>query len=54
MPEITKETIITRKTTLLKELAQVKANMNATLGAIQDCNYWFAQLAEEEKEDKKV
>jgi hypothetical protein len=51
MATITKEIITTRKVTLLKELNEVKANMNALIGALQDCEYWLSQITEEEKKD---
>jgi len=46
-----KEQIEARLAELNKELQQLTANANAVNGAIQDCEYWLAQLdAEETKE----
>jgi hypothetical protein len=45
---MTREQIEARLAELRKELEQVYANVNAYLGAIQDCEYWLAQLDEEE------
>ena len=43
--EITKEAIQARKQKLLEQVQQLDANRNATLGALQDCEYWLAQLS---------
>ena len=43
--EITKEAIHVRKQQLLEQMQQLDANRNATLGALQDCEYWLAQLS---------
>lgn len=40
-----KEAIEQRRNELKGQLEQVQANGNALLGAIQDCDYWLAQLA---------
>ena len=47
---MTREQIEARLAQLRKELDQTYANVNAYLGAIQDCEFWLAQLdAEREK-----
>jgi hypothetical protein len=45
---MTKEQIEQRKAELLATREQLQANLNAVAGAIQDCDYWLAQLAAEE------
>jgi hypothetical protein len=47
---ITLEMVATRKAALLKELEQTRANTNAIVGALQDCEYWLAQLQEQKEE----
>jgi hypothetical protein len=47
---MTKESIEQRKIELQKQLDQLQANGNAVVGAIQECNYWLAEVAKEEKE----
>jgi hypothetical protein len=48
---MTREQIEARLVELRKESEQLVANINAISGAIQDCEYWLAQLdAEEAKE----
>ena len=34
-------------------LNQAQANVNANQGALQDCDYWEAKIAEEEKEQAR-
>jgi hypothetical protein len=48
-----REKLEKRKADLLASLEQLKANMIATDGAIQECNYWLAQLDTEEAEVKE-
>jgi hypothetical protein len=47
--KITKDQIQTRIRALQQQAEKLQNNLNATLGAIQDCNFWLAQLAVEEK-----
>jgi hypothetical protein len=54
-----REQVEKRKAELLQGLEELKANIVATNGAIQDCDYWLAQLDAEEKKiaatkEKKV
>ena len=51
---MTKEQIEARKAELQAGLEQLKANMHATNGAIQECNYWLSQLALEEMKPVEV
>jgi hypothetical protein len=44
---MTKETIEKHIIELQKQLEQINANGNAVVGAIQDCNYWLAELDKE-------
>lgn len=49
---MTKEQIEKRIAELQKQIEQVNANGNALMGAIQDCQYWLAQLDKPEEEPK--
>lgn len=51
---MTKEAIKKRLAELQKELEQINANGNAVMGAIQDCQYWLAQLDVEEMKAAEV
>jgi len=46
---MTKEALEKRLAELRTALEQITANGNATMGAINECNYWLKQL-ETEKE----
>jgi hypothetical protein len=48
---MTKEQLEQRKAALIASLEQQKANLHATDGAIQECNYWLKVLADEQKGD---
>ena len=39
-----KEQLIARINQLSQEAEQIKGNLAATIGAIQDCQYWLAEL----------
>ena len=39
-----KEQLIARINLLSQEAEQLRNNLTATVGAIQDCNYWLAEL----------
>ena len=45
---MTKEAIQRRKAELITNREQVMGQANALTGAIQDCDYWLAQLAKAE------
>jgi len=47
---MTKENIEKRIIELQKQLEQINANGNAVIGAIQDCNYWLAELEKDSDE----
>jgi hypothetical protein len=46
MTEITRDALLARRTQLAAEEKIAWANLNAVLGAIQDCDFWLARLAE--------
>jgi len=46
---MTREQIEARLAQLRNDLQQIYANANAVSGAIQDCEYWLAQLDTEDK-----
>lgn len=46
-----KELIEQRMFELQKSLEQLQANGNATLGAIEECRYWLAELQKEEVQE---
>ena len=49
---ITKELIQLRSAQLQKQAEKLQSDLNATIGAIQDCNFWLAQLDKSEEEKK--
>lgn len=52
--DVTREQIEQRKAILQNDLQQAQANLYAIQGAIQDCDYWLAQLeAQPVQEDAK-
>ena len=44
---MSKEQIEARKAALEAQRDQMLASLNATIGAINECDYWLAQLAAE-------
>ena len=48
--EITLDAINIRMQTLAAQAENLKANLQATYGAIQDCEYWLSAITEEAKE----
>jgi len=44
---ITREQVEERLQTLREQLDQLKANANAVIGAVQDCEHWLAVLESE-------
>jgi hypothetical protein len=44
-----KELIEKRLLELQKQLEQIQANGNATVGAIQECKYWLSQMDTKEE-----
>jgi hypothetical protein len=51
MPPITKEAIEQRKAQLLKSVEGQKADLAATLGAVQDCDAWLAEINRAEESE---
>lgn len=49
---ITKEQIEARKAQLQASIERAQADLNAKAGALQDCNFWLAQLEKPEDEKK--
>jgi hypothetical protein len=47
---MTKDSVLARKNELDQQRLQYIANLNAVVGAIQDCDYWIAKLDEEERQ----
>lgn len=41
---ITREQILKRASELQKQAERLQADLQATLGALQDCGYWLDQL----------
>lgn len=51
---VTKEAIEARSLQLQRQAEKLQNDLNATLGALQDCNYWMAQLkAESDNQDSQ-
>ena len=48
-----KEKIQARLAELKQQLERVTADGNAIVGAIQDCEYWLAQIEQEESKPKE-
>jgi hypothetical protein len=47
--EITTDSINSRKKDLITQSENLKATLSATIGAIQDCDYWLAELDKEKE-----
>lgn len=45
---ITREALEARLTQLRQEVEQMRANLNAYEGAIQDCEYWLGVITAQE------
>lgn len=48
---MTKEKIEARLQAIRQDMEQTKANYNAQMGAIQDCEYWLEQLEAEKRNE---
>jgi prefoldin subunit 5 len=48
---ITREDILKRAEALQKQAERLRSDLDATLGAIQDCGYWLEQLRQQESAD---
>ena len=44
---ITREVIMDRVQSLQKQAERLRSDLDATLGALQDCGYWLEQLKQE-------
>ena len=44
---ITREVIMERVQNLQKQAERLRSDLDATLGALQDCGYWLEQLKQE-------
>lgn len=49
---ITRAAILQRKETLQHDQEQMIANLNAIVGALQDCDYWLAELDKAERKEQ--
>jgi hypothetical protein len=45
---ITREVIMDRVQSLQKQAERLRSDLDATLGALQDCGYWLEQLKQPE------
>lgn len=48
---ITREMIMERVQSLQKQAERLRSDLDATLGALQDCGYWLEQLKQQETVD---
>ena len=48
---ITREMIMERAQQLQKQAERLRSDLDATLGALQDCGYWLEQLKQQEGND---
>ena len=48
---ITREMIMDRVERLQKQAERLRSDLDATLGALQDCGYWLEQLKQQEAND---
>jgi hypothetical protein len=48
---ITREVIMDRVQSLQKQAERLRSDLDATLGALQDCGYWLEQLKQQENID---
>lgn len=54
MAEITKATIDNRRAVLQADADKVAAHLNALHGALQDCDWFLAELEREESKEAEV
>jgi hypothetical protein len=45
---ITRDVIMERVQSLQKQAERLRSDLDATLGALQDCGYWLEQLKQQE------
>ena len=48
---ITRDVIMERVQSLQKQAERLRSDLDATLGALQDCGYWLEQLKQQENID---
>lgn len=48
---ITREMIMDRVQQLQKQAERLRSDLDATLGALQDCGFWLEQLKQQEPEN---
>ena len=48
---ITREMVMERVERLQKQAERLRSDLDATLGALQDCGYWLEQLKQQETAD---
>jgi hypothetical protein len=48
---ITRELVMERVQSLQKQAERLRSDLDATLGALQDCGYWLEQLKDQENTD---
>ena len=46
---ITREAILERVQSLQKQAERLRSDLDATLGALQDCGFWLEQLRQHEE-----
>ena len=51
---ITKDSINSRISELVKREQELRSELSAVIGAIQDCGYWASQVDKEETNDGSV
>jgi len=51
--QVTLEQVQARKGQLIQRKEQLNADLNATIGAIQDCEYWQGVLEKQEDQEKE-
>ena len=49
-----KASVEARKEDLQRQREQLVANINAVVGALQDCDYWLSVIEEEERQAANV
>jgi hypothetical protein len=48
---ITREVIMDRVQALQKQAERLRSDLDATLGALQDCGFWLEQVKQQENTD---
>ena len=50
---ITREVVMDRVQVLQKQAERLRSDLDATLGALQDCGFWLEQLKQQENTDAR-